>query len=122
MHHLLNEEWVFLATVDTISGWLPQVTELPFCAGIELGRSIAPSTVFSQQYGKKTIIWGPFYGLKSKRLFRMNTDNISHVAIMTSLFTSHESVNDITQHFSLNSYLVSLFVQKCPTWNVDGKF
>ena len=37
---------------------------------------------------QKTIIWGPFYGFKSKRLYRMNltrgnTDNISHVAILT---------------------------------------
>ena len=69
-------------------GWLPQVTELPFCAGIELGRSTAPNTVFSQPYGKKTIIWGPFYSFKSQHLFRMNlmcgnTNNISHVAILT---------------------------------------
>ena len=44
---------LFLVTVDIIRDWLPQVTELPFCAGIELGRFIAPSTVFSQPYGKK---------------------------------------------------------------------
>ena len=45
--------WLFLVTVDIISDWLPQVTELPFCTGIELGHCTAPSTVFSQPYGKK---------------------------------------------------------------------
>ena len=44
---------LFLVTVDIIRDWLPQVTVLPFCAGIELGRCTAPSTVFSQPYGKK---------------------------------------------------------------------
>ena len=49
----------------------------------------------------KIIIWGPFYGFNGKRLFRMNliygnTDNISHVPILTwpgttSSFTSHHS-------------------------------
>ena len=67
----------------------------------------------------KPIIWGPFYCFKSKRLFRMNlmhgnTDNISHVSIltwpgMTSSLTSHGSVNYITQQFSLNSFLVLSF-------------
>ena len=70
----------------------------------------------------KTIIWCPVYGFKSKRLFKMNpmhgnTDNISHVPIltwpcMTSSLTSHELVNDITQHFSLNSVLVISFDTK----------
>ena len=70
----------------------------------------------------KTIIWGPFYAFKSKRLFVMNlmhgnTDNISRVPIltwpgMTSSLTSHGSVNNITQHFSLNSFLVSSFDTK----------
>ena len=40
--------WLFLVNVDIIRGWLPQVTALPFWAGIELGRRTAPSTVFSQ--------------------------------------------------------------------------
>ena len=98
------------------------MTELPFCVGIELGHCIAPSTVFPQPYGKKTIIWGPFHGFKSKRLFRMNlmhwnTDNISHVLIltwpgMTPSLTSHGSVNDIIQHLSLNSFLVLSFDTK----------
>ena len=114
--------WLFLVTVDIIRDWLPQVTELPFCTGIELSSCTAPSTVFSQPYGKKKIIWGPFYGFKSKRLFRMNlmhrnTDNISDVPILTwpgvtSPLTSHGSVNDITQHFSLNSFLVLSFDTK----------
>ena len=52
--------WLFLVTADTIRDWFPQGTELPFCTGIELGRGTAQSTVFSQPYGKKTIIWGPF--------------------------------------------------------------
>ena len=70
----------------------------------------------------KTIIWGLFYGFKSKRLFRMNlmhgnTDNISHVPIltwpgMTSSLSSRGSVNDITQHFPLNSFLVLSFDAK----------
>ena len=44
---------MFLVTVDIIKDWLSQVTELPFCVGIELGRCTAPSTVVSQPYGKK---------------------------------------------------------------------
>ena len=123
--------WMFLVTVDIIRDWLSQVTELPFCVGIELGRCIAPSTVFWQPYGKKMIIWGPFYGFKSERLFRMNlmhgnTDNISHVPIltwpgMTSSLTSHGSVNGITQHFPSIRFLCDHLIQKCPTWNVNGK-
>ena len=114
--------WLFLVTVDIIRDWLPHVTELLFYTGIELGRCTAPSIVFSQPYGKKTIIWGPFYGFKSKRPFRMNlmhlnTDNLSHVPILTwsgvtPSLTSHGSVNDITQHFSLNSFLVLSFDTK----------
>ena len=101
---------LFLVTVDIIRDWLPQGTELSFCAGVELGRCTTPKCVLSWPYGKITIIWGPFYGFKSKRLFRMNlmhgnTDNISHVPIltwpgMTSSLTSHGSVNDITRNFS----------------------
>ena len=70
----------------------------------------------------KTIICCPFYGFKSKRLFRMNlmhgnSDNISHVPIlthpgMTSSLTSYGSVNDITQHFSLILFLVLSFHTK----------
>ena len=47
--------WLFLVTVDIVRDWLPQVTELPFCTGIELGRCTAPSTVFSQPYGEKRL-------------------------------------------------------------------
>ena len=114
--------WLFLVTVDIISDWLPQGTELPFCAGVELGRCTAPNCVLSWPYGKITIIWGPFYGFKSKRLFRMNlmhgnTDNISHVPIltwpgMTSSLTSHGSVNDVTWHFSRNCFLMLSFDTK----------
>ena len=50
MHYVQNEE-LLLVTVDIIRDWLPQVTELTFCAGIELGRCTAPSNVFSQTYG-----------------------------------------------------------------------
>ena len=46
--------WLFLVTVDIIRDWLPQVTELPFYVGIELGCSTAPCTVFLQPYDKKT--------------------------------------------------------------------
>ena len=71
---------------------------------------------------QKTIIWCPFYGFKSKRLFGINllhgnSDDISHVPIltypgMTSSLTSHGSVNDITQHFSFNLFLVLSFDTK----------
>ena len=122
MHHLQKEEWLSLLTVpshcDIITDWLSQVTELPLLCGCWTGSCIAPSTVFSQPYGKNDHL-GSFYGFQSKRLFRMNmmhrnTDNISHVPILTwpgrtSLLTSHGSVNDITQHFSLNSFLVLSF-------------
>ena len=92
------------------------MTELHFCTGIVLGRCTGPSTVILQPFGKKTIIWGSCCGFMSKRLIRMNlmqgnTDNLSYVIIltwpgMTSSLTSHGSVNDIIQHFSLNSFLV----------------
>ena len=114
--------WLYLVNAEIIRDWLPQVTELPFCTGMELGRCTAPSTVFSQQYGKKTIFWGPVYGFKSKRLviinmMHRNTDNISHVPIltwmgMTSSLTSYGSVNGITPHFTLNSFLVLSFDTK----------
>ena len=44
--------WLFLVAVDIIRDQLPQVTVLHFCAGIILWRCTAPSTVFSQQFGK----------------------------------------------------------------------
>ena len=64
------------------------MTEVPFCAGIELDRCTPQSTVFSQPYDKKRSFGVPFYGFKSKRLFRMNpmhrnTNNVSHVPILT---------------------------------------
>ena len=114
--------WLFLVTVDIIRDWLQQVTELPFCTGIELGRCTTPSTVFSQPYVKKRSFGVLFMVFKSKHLFRMNlmhgnTDNISHVPILTwpgvtSSLTSHGSVSEITQHFSLNSFLVLSFDTK----------
>ena len=101
--------WLFLVTVDIFRDMLLQVIELPFCACIVLGHCSAPITVFSQPHGKNTIIRCPYYDFKYKRLFRMslmhgNTDNISHVPIltwpgMTSSLTSHWSVNDFTQYF-----------------------
>ena len=117
--------WLFLVTVDIIRDWLPQGTELPFCAGVELGRCTAPNCVLWTAFIN---IWqnnyhlGSFYGFKSKRLFRINlmhgnTDNISHVPIltwsgMTSSLTSHGSVNDITRYFSWSSLLMLSFDTK----------
>ena len=70
----------------------------------------------------KTIIGDPLYGFKNKHLIRMNLmhgnmENISHALIftwpdMTSSLTSHGSVKDITQHFSLSSFLVLSFDTK----------
>ena len=50
-------------------------------------------------------------------LMHRNTANISHLLILTWLgmtpsLTSHGSVNDIFQHFSLNSFLVLSFDTK----------
>ena len=114
--------WLFLVTIDIIRDWLPQGTESPISAGVKMCRCAAPSSVFSQPYDKITIIWGPFYGFKSKRLFRMNLmhgniDNISHVPIltwpgMTSSLTSHGSVIDIIRHFFLNKFLMLSFDTK----------
>ena len=115
--------WLFLVTVDIIRDWLPQVTELPFCKGIEFGSLYCTKyCVFTTIWQKTPIILGPFYGIKSKRLFRMNlmhgnTDNISHVPILTwpcvtSSPTAHGSVNDITKDFSLNFFLVLSFDTK----------
>ena len=68
----------------------------------------------------KTIIWGPFHSFKSKRLIRINpmhenTDNMSHVLILTgpdvtSSLTSYGSVNETT--FSLHSFPVLSFDTK----------
>ena len=98
------------------------MTKLPFGVGIVLGRSNAPSAMFTQPYGKKRSFGGPFYHFKPKRLFGMNlmhgnTDNISYVLSltwpgMTSSPMSHVSPNDITQRFSLNSFLLLSFDTK----------
>ena len=95
------------------------MTELSFCAGFALCPCIAPKGVFIEPYGKKPIIWCPFYGFKSKYLFKINlmhwnADTISHVPIlrwsgMMSSFPSPGSAIDITQHFSLNSFLALSF-------------
>ena len=124
--------WLYLVTIHMIRDWLPQVTELLFCTGIELGRCTAPSTVFSQPYGKKRsfgvlIMVSRVNAYSEKNLMHGNTDNISHVPNLTwpgvtSSLTSNGSVNDITQQFSLNSFLCYHLIQKCLTWNVDGKF
>ena len=70
--------WLLLVVVDIIRYEPPQMTGLPFSAAIPLGRSTTPSAVLAQ----------PFSSCKRKRLFRMNlmhgnTDNISHVHILT---------------------------------------
>ena len=67
---------------------------------------------------------GSFLCFKSERIFIMNLmhgniDNILHVYILIwpgvkSLLTSHGSVNDITQHFSLNLFLLLSFDTKMP--------
>ena len=113
--------WLFLVTVDIIRDWLPQVTEVPFCAGIELGRCTAPSTVFSQPYGEKRsfgvlfmVSWVNTY---SEWIWCTGTLIIYHILIltrpgMTSSLTSDGSVNDITRHFSLNLFLVLSFETK----------
>ena len=110
--------WLFLVTFDIIRDWLPQLTKLHFCVGIELGRCTTPALCFTTIWQKRS--FGPLYGFK--RLLRMNmmhrnTDNISHVPILTlpgvtSSLMSHGSVNDITQHFSWNSFLVLSFDTK----------
>ena len=116
--------WLFLVTVDIIRDWLPQVTELCFLRGCWTGLLYCTKYYVFTTIWPKTIIWGPFYGFKSKRLFRMNlmhgnTDNISYVPIltwpgMTSSLTSHGLVNYITQYFSLNSFLVLPFDKNVP--------
>ena len=40
--------WLFLFGVDIIRDYLPQVIELPFCAGIILGRCIIYSTIWKK--------------------------------------------------------------------------
>ena len=86
------------------------MTELPLWAGIVLGLSTAPSTVFSQPFGKKRS-----FGFKSKILITMNlmyryTENISHVLNtgfdVTWVGKWHHST------FSLNPFLVLCFDTK----------
>ena len=113
--------WLFLVTVDIIRDWLPPVTELPFVRVMNWVAVLHQVLCF-HNHAAKTIIWGHFYGFKSKHLFRMNlmhgtTDNISQIPIltwpgMTSSLTSHGSVNGTTQNFSLNSFLVLSFDTK----------
>ena len=88
----------------------------------------ASSTVYSTIWKNDNLddfVW-------SKRLFTIklmhgNTDTTSYVPIltwsgMTSSLTSHGSLNDIAQHFSLNSFLVLSFDTNMSNFNVDGKF
>ena len=42
--------WLFLFGVDIIRDYLPQVIELPFCAGIILGRCIVYSTIWIKNH------------------------------------------------------------------------
>ena len=103
----------------------PHVTELPFRTGILLGCCTALSACeccVKSTIWQETITWGSFCGFKSKCLFRMNlmhgnTENIPHVPTLTwpgmmSSLTSHGLVDDITQHFCLNSFLVLSFDTK----------
>ena len=125
MHHLQNEEWLSLLTVtthDSIRDWLPRVTE--YCLFVRVSNWVAVllQVLCIHNHMSKNDHLVYFFCFKSKSLFRMNlmhgnTDNISHVPILTwlgvtSSFTSHRSVNDITQHFSLNSFLLLSFDTK----------
>ena len=113
--------WVFLVTVDIIRDRLPHVTGCVFVRVLNWVAELHQVLCFHNHMAKNDHL-GTFYGIKSKRLFRMNmmhgnTDNISHVPIltkigMTSSLTSHGSVDDITQHFFLNSFLVLSFDTK----------
>ena len=108
--------WLFLVAVDIIRDKLPQETEMPFVWALYWVAVPRQVLCLFNHMTKNLIIWGPFYGSKNKHLFRMklmlgNTENISRVSIltlpgMTSSLTSHGSVNDITRHFSLNSFLL----------------
>ena len=120
MHHVLNEEWLSLLTVPSHCwhhyGLVAASDWIAFFVWVLNWVAVLHQVLCFYNHMKKTIILGPFYCFKSKRLLRMNlmrgnTENISHVAIltwpgMTSSLTSHRSVNDITQRFSFNSFLV----------------
>ena len=109
MHHPQNEEWLPLLIVPShcwhhrrlvaTSDWIVSLcgywTELLYCTKF---------CVFTTIWQKTNLIHG-------------NTANISHVPIftwpgMTSSLTSHGSVNDITEHFPLNSFLLLSFDTK----------
>ena len=121
MHHLHNEGWLSLLT--SLGTGYHKWQNCLFVRVLNWVAVLHQVLCFLNHMAKKTpIIWGPFYGFKSKRLFRMNlmhgnTDSISHLHMLTwpgvtSSRTSHGSVNDITQHFSLNSILVLSFDTK----------
>ena len=113
--------WQFLVTVDIIRDWLPDWLNCLFVRVLNWVAVLHQVLCF-HNHVEKTIIWGPVYGSKSKRLFRLNlmhgnTDKISHVPIvtwpgMTSSLTSHVSLNDTNHHFSLNSFFVLSFDTK----------
>ena len=110
-------QWLLTSLGTGCHKWLNR----PFCVGIDLGRCTSPSTVFHNHMTKNDHLRS-FLCFKSERLFRMNlmhgkTDGILHVPIltwpcMTSSPTSHGSESDITQHFSLNSFLLLSFGTK----------
>ena len=111
--------WLFLVNVDIIRDWLPLGTELPFCVG-----GCWTGSLYCTKLCVFITIWqnnghlGPFFMVSRVNAYSewiwctgTHTDNISHVLIltwpgMTASLTSHGSVNDITRHFSWNSFLM----------------
>ena len=122
MYHLHNEEWLPSLTVSSRcwhhKGLVATSDWIAFLCGYCTGwLHCTKYRVFATIWQKNDHL-GSFLWFKVRmNLMHGNTDSISHVFIltwpgMTSSLTSHDSVNDITQHFSLNSFVVLSFDTK----------
>ena len=122
---------LFPVTVDIMRDWLLQVTELPFCAGIELGRCTAPGTGFSQPYGKKRSFGVLFMVSRvnaySEWIWCIGTLITYHMY----LFWHDQVGRHRLRHMGRKMTSLNIFLKfvscvdkwyKCPIWNVDGKF
>ena len=91
-HHLQNEECLPLLTVPNRCwhqyGLVDTSDWIAVLCGVLYRVAALHQVPCFHNHMTKTIIWGPLYGFKSKRLIRMNllhwnTDDISHLLLLT---------------------------------------
>ena len=103
--------WLLLVTVDIIRDWLPQVTELPLCVGIELGRCTAPSTVFSQPYDINDHL-GSFLWFQESTLIQNESDAREHWWYITCTYFDMARYDVIAYVIWVDKWHHSTFVLK----------